>query len=1090
MRRTPLVRAMGAFALLTTTVAAAFATAPSSEAAGPTVGVADSMTVVRPTITPTGLGSSIDLVAARGEYESVQLVVSGPTRIDQVSTSLGPWAQADVYAERPYTVVDDFPADTVAADYEYPGGTRQPTDTEARGPNGTWNPAGRWFDALVPERDLVYGEDRTALPMTVAAGEVGVVWIDFFVPTGATAGPHDGSVTLTDNEGATTTLPVHLEVLNWTMPATSGLPTVFMMQGPGGKVCVAHGCTGTAAEQRQQRQLLSSLYSRMAVEDRISLGNGFGLDYGQAPTDVYTAPEFETKIEGPVLRGGTPYPPGAGFHLGGARQTVVSTYTYATNPADNQYACRTACADGWEQVGSGESWAPNLVWYGCDEAKADGAVDSHGNPLYPQWSQCASTVAEAEAGWNRRVMVTGSWENWSSNGGDVNGHRDATATGPALQIDVIAPYFDQIVPNNTRTNASSTRGQYDAFLASDPGHQAWLVTACNAGACGNVNWEYAPANYTGSPGYAIDAPANQSRAMSWYVDRWDMDGEASWAANQRLTTAWTAGGQYESGMNGDGTLFYPGTTAQIGGVHDIPIESIRLKRVRDGHEDWEYIHYLRTHGKSAEVDAIVDGLYPTMYDAKWTKDGHGAGSLLAARAQLVDLVRELNPVTPPTTTGRIVYSTTAGGNADIHSIKPDGTDDLALTTDPAPDGFPAWSPDSTKIAFSRGTRATGANIWVMGSDGSGAVKLTSSAAGTSASKPAWSPDGAFIYYVRTNDAGSQILRIPAGGGAPTAVVAGYDPSIHPDGRIYHSHAIFGGQHIFAKTLGGSDVEVTYGAVDEAVDVSPDGSLITYSKTSLDYSAPYDVFVTSSTAGPDDGTAVIEVAGNAYQSAFSPTGDQLTYVSDDGGSQIWRADVDGTDQVAVTSGPGLKQDPDWGTPPTTPPPGPKCNGLAVTVNLNLAQTPTARADVILGTAGNDTINAAGGNDTICGLGGDDVIQGGPGDDWVDGGAGTDTASYVAATAPVTVSLASATPQATGASTGTDTLRALERAWGGQGADRLTGNGAANRLEGRNGDDTLLGANGNDALIGGAGTDTCNGGAGTDTVTTCERKVNIP
>ena len=43
----------------------------------------------------------------------------------------------------------------------------------------------------------------------------------------------------------------------------------------------------------------------------------------------------------------------------------------------------------------------------------------------------------------------------------------------------------------------------------------------------------------------------------------------------------------------------------------------------------------------------------------------------------------------------------------------------------------------------------------------------------------------------------------------------------------------------------------------------------------------------------------------------------------------------------------------------------CNGLAVTVDLNLGDSPTSGHDVILGTPGPDVINALGGNDTICG-----------------------------------------------------------------------------------------------------------------------------
>ncbi|MDH4171878.1 MAG: S8 family serine peptidase, partial [Acidimicrobiia bacterium] len=49
-------------------------------------------------------------------------------------------------------------------------------------------------------------------------------------------------------------------------------------------------------------------------------------------------------------------------------------------------------------------------------------------------------------------------------------------------------------------------------------------------------------------------------------------------------------------------------------------------------------------------------------------------------------------------------------------------------------------------------------------------------------------------------------------------------------------------------------------------------------------------------------------------------------------------------------------------------GPTCNGLAVTVDLNVGQVPTAGADVILGTPGADVIVALGGDDTICAQGG--------------------------------------------------------------------------------------------------------------------------
>ena len=54
--------------------------------------------------------------------------------------------------------------------------------------------------------------------------------------------------------------------------------------------------------------------------------------------------------------------------------------------------------------------------------------------------------------------------------------------------------------------------------------------------------------------------------------------------------AWTD--QLIMGGNGDGNLLYPGTQEKVGGRTFIPIASIRLKQLRDGMEDNEYLHLL------------------------------------------------------------------------------------------------------------------------------------------------------------------------------------------------------------------------------------------------------------------------------------------------------------------------------------------------------------------------------------------------------------------------------------------------------------------------------------------------------------------
>jgi TolB protein len=82
-------------------------------------------------------------------------------------------------------------------------------------------------------------------------------------------------------------------------------------------------------------------------------------------------------------------------------------------------------------------------------------------------------------------------------------------------------------------------------------------------------------------------------------------------------------------------------------------------------------------------------------------------------------------------------------NSEVFIADADGTNARNLTNHPAFDGWPAWSPDGTLIAFASNRNAR-YQIFIMRPDGSD-VRLVANTEGR-ATVPRWSPDGKTLYF--------------------------------------------------------------------------------------------------------------------------------------------------------------------------------------------------------------------------------------------------------------------------------------------------------------------------------------------------------
>jgi Tol biopolymer transport system component len=127
-----------------------------------------------------------------------------------------------------------------------------------------------------------------------------------------------------------------------------------------------------------------------------------------------------------------------------------------------------------------------------------------------------------------------------------------------------------------------------------------------------------------------------------------------------------------------------------------------------------------------------------------------------------------------------VYSTFATGILGISIVNLDGSNVAQVSP---PDEFcdqPAISRDGQRVGFT-GFKENKPNIWVANVDGSDLRQLTF---GNVDLNPAFSPDGAFVYFQHWSEGKVHLFKVPFGGGQPVQVselqIAGQSFSHHGD----------------------------------------------------------------------------------------------------------------------------------------------------------------------------------------------------------------------------------------------------------------------------------------------------------------------
>jgi len=458
---------------------------------------------------------------------------------------------------------------------------------------------GKIPDILVPAIDPYHHQTTNAFPMNISAGNNQSVWVDVHIPPAAPAGYYKGTVTLQTgctgpypSTGCTTftTLPIIIAVWQWPsagyMPSTATLQSYHIL-GDGfcteffgtayGSACGsgwpnAGGSTSTAIV------LGKTDFATLYLDHRL-----------QGPNQIYQGPGTSswTTYDVPLMNGT------ANTLLPGAK---INTIQWSDDSGTQQQ---------WETAFQAGGWTSTLFDYSCDEPPNGCAWAT----IYTNAKSLHSLSPSMPA------LVTTSFARMTS----------SVQTSACGSTTCLTNSVDWLVTNvadmsNSEYENLSTYHAYQAGssnIGTAPSRKWWSYQACDSTACGS-QLSSGGGYYLENSSYTLDTTPVANRISSWFEYYAGQTGDLYF----QDTICWGNCGSNNGdpwqgvnygGTNGDGTLVYPGRTIgnptgfnNVGVTNPIMLPSLRLKLMRDGMQDYEYMNVLNANGKGSVTTAAIN----------------------------------------------------------------------------------------------------------------------------------------------------------------------------------------------------------------------------------------------------------------------------------------------------------------------------------------------------------------------------------------------------------------------------------------------------------------------------------------------------
>ena len=421
-------------------------------------------------------------------------------------------------------------------------------------------------DALVPFN----ARDEAAISIEPNANQG--VWFDIYVPRDDTpAGVYRGTVQVSENRRTTYEIPVSLTVLDCALPDTNHFHTMIFLAED--DIRRRHGVDGEIADE------ITARYHRLAHRHRVEFTYGYSPDASPRLLDQLSGRAFtrERGYEGPGE--------GIGYR-------IVPANFYGAD------------------VGVG-----NKSWQGKSaRRKADEFMDWLNNvrPGALTFLYVIDEPAYEAYPWIKKVC-----DRLHAN----------TGPGGKLPMFVTAPPSGQL--GNSIDIWCPTAYSLDLKVKENEekkGRRVWYY---------NGHRPYSGTQIT-------DAPAVDCRVPAWACWRYGIEVWFYWNANhwqhnwesprsEQNQNVWSDPITFgdEGGINGDGVLVYPGEDIVFPSEsRDVvgPIASIRLKNIRRGAQDYEYLRLARRHGLAHVAEEIARTCVPSAFSeaggaVSWSERG-------------------------------------------------------------------------------------------------------------------------------------------------------------------------------------------------------------------------------------------------------------------------------------------------------------------------------------------------------------------------------------------------------------------------------------------------------------------------------------